>query len=81
MHIILINAEYGLGVKPSIAGDAYSFGVLLLELFTGKSPIDDSLMGEQTLVEWVQSACPAKLLQRMRDHNSWGWTILHCRLS
>ncbi|KAJ9177986.1 hypothetical protein P3X46_009908 [Hevea brasiliensis] len=58
-----IPPEYGLGVKPSIAGDAYSFGVLLLELFTGKSPIDDNLMGEQNLVGWVQSAFPAKLLQ------------------
>lgn len=57
------HAEYGLGVKPSTAGDAYSFGVLLLELFTGKSPIDESLMGEQNLVGWVQSAFPGRILQ------------------
>ncbi|KAJ9188733.1 hypothetical protein P3X46_000100 [Hevea brasiliensis] len=58
-----IPPEYGLGVKPSTAGDTYSFGVLLLELFTGKSPTDDTLMGEQNLVGWVQSAFPSRLLQ------------------
>jgi len=36
----LSNAEYGWGEKPSAAGDVYSFGTVLLELFS----------------RWVQSA-------------------------
>ncbi|KDP34373.1 hypothetical protein JCGZ_11256 [Jatropha curcas] len=58
-----IPPEYGLGVKPSTAGDVYSFGVMLLELFTGKSPTDDIFMDGQNLVGWVESAFPANALQ------------------
>uniref|UniRef100_A0A2C9V2X6 non-specific serine/threonine protein kinase n=1 Tax=Manihot esculenta TaxID=3983 RepID=A0A2C9V2X6_MANES len=63
-HVLkVVDAEYGLSVKPSVAGDAYSFGVLLLVLFTGKSPTDESLQGEQNLVGWIQSAFPTRPLQ------------------
>ncbi|GMN75627.1 hypothetical protein TIFTF001_056714, partial [Ficus carica] len=47
-------AEYGLGEKPSTAGDAYSFGVMLLELFTGMSPTHESFTVELNLQRWVQ---------------------------
>ncbi|EOA12846.1 hypothetical protein CARUB_v10025818mg, partial [Capsella rubella] len=48
-----IPPEYGLGEKPSRAGDVYSFGVMLLELFSGKSPMDESFQGDQSLVKWI----------------------------
>lgn len=48
-------AEYGYGVKPTKAGDVYSFGVTLLELFTGKNPTDECFTGELNLVKWVES--------------------------
>ncbi|KAK9081947.1 hypothetical protein Syun_030929 [Stephania yunnanensis] len=36
-----IPPEYGVGVKPSTQGDMHSYGVLLLEMFTGKRPTDE----------------------------------------
>lgn len=45
-----------MGRKPTVAGDVYSFGITLLELFTGKSPTHEGFTGEQNLVKWVQSS-------------------------
>ncbi|XP_022768688.1 putative receptor-like protein kinase At3g47110 [Durio zibethinus] len=58
-----VPPEYGLGEKPSTAGDVYSFGVMLLELFTGKSPTHESFVGELNLIKWVQSAFPYNVQQ------------------
>lgn len=56
-------AEYGLGEKPSTAGDTYSFGVTLLELFTRKCPTDESFTGDVNLPRWVQAAFPENFMQ------------------
>ncbi|KAF7842267.1 putative receptor-like protein kinase [Senna tora] len=44
-----IPPEYGWGEKASFAGDVYSFGTVLLELFSGKSPTDDIFTGGLSL--------------------------------
>ncbi|XP_045824640.1 receptor kinase-like protein Xa21 [Trifolium pratense] len=49
-----IPPEYGWGEKPSAAGDVYSFGIVLLELFSGKSPQDDCFTGGLSITKWVQ---------------------------
>uniref|UniRef100_A0A453QZ36 non-specific serine/threonine protein kinase n=1 Tax=Aegilops tauschii subsp. strangulata TaxID=200361 RepID=A0A453QZ36_AEGTS len=49
-----IAPEYGLGGPPSTEGDVYSFGVLLLELITGKRPTDVLFQEGLTLHEWVR---------------------------
>ncbi|KAL4034315.1 hypothetical protein IC575_007449 [Cucumis melo] len=59
--------EYGFGVKPTTAGDVYSFGVTLLELFTGKSPTDECFTGELNLIKWVESSYPEDIMEVI-DH-------------
>jgi len=56
-------AEYGLGLRPSTSGDVYSYGVMLLELFTGKSPTHEIFSGGSSIIKWVQSAFPANIEQ------------------
>ncbi|KAL6580464.1 hypothetical protein OROMI_008488 [Orobanche minor] len=48
--------ELGTEGKVSINGDVYSFGIMLLEMFTGKRPTDDVFGGEMSLKEWVIEA-------------------------
>ncbi|KAL1805539.1 hypothetical protein ACET3Z_028607 [Daucus carota] len=51
-----IPPEYGLCEKASTSGDVYSYGVMLLELFTGMSPLQECFSGESNLVKWAQSS-------------------------
>ncbi|KAG0474015.1 hypothetical protein HPP92_015872 [Vanilla planifolia] len=56
-----IAPEYGLGGHPSTNGDVYSFGVLLLEIITGKRPTDVIFHEGLTLHEWVRRHYPHNL--------------------
>ncbi|KAH9626045.1 hypothetical protein KSS87_010621, partial [Heliosperma pusillum] len=55
--------EYGIGSEPSTEGDVYSYGVLLLELMTGKSPTDSMFNEGYTLHKHVDAALPDQILQ------------------
>ncbi|XP_042035675.1 putative receptor-like protein kinase At3g47110 [Salvia splendens] len=49
--------EFGMeGKVSSINGDVYSFGILVLEMFTGKRPTDDMFDEERSLKQWVSEA-------------------------
>ncbi|KAL1533667.1 non-specific serine/threonine protein kinase [Salvia divinorum] len=48
--------EFGMEGKVSTNGDVFSFGILLLEMFTGKRPTDDMFGDEMSIKEWVSGA-------------------------
>ncbi|XP_017420257.1 probable LRR receptor-like serine/threonine-protein kinase At3g47570 [Vigna angularis] len=50
-----IAPEYGFGSKASTEGDVYSFGILLLEMFTGKRPTDEMFKEGLSLHKFVSS--------------------------
>ncbi|CBI30512.3 unnamed protein product, partial [Vitis vinifera] len=51
-----IAPEYGLGGGVSTKGDVYCFGILVLEMFTGKKPTQEMFSGEFSLRRWVEAA-------------------------
>uniref|UniRef100_A0A803MKC1 non-specific serine/threonine protein kinase n=1 Tax=Chenopodium quinoa TaxID=63459 RepID=A0A803MKC1_CHEQI len=53
--------EYGLGNEVITNGDVYSFGILLLEMFTGMRPTDDMFKGSLSLHNFVKNAIPEEI--------------------
>ncbi|KAL4632597.1 hypothetical protein ACB092_04G063000 [Castanea dentata] len=50
--------EYGLGSEVSTKGDVYSYGILLLEMITGKRPTDHMFEGGSNLHNYASMALP-----------------------
>ncbi|KAL5991493.1 hypothetical protein ACLOJK_012402 [Asimina triloba] len=48
--------KYGTGGSISESGDVYSYGILLLEMFTGKRPTDDMFKDNLSIHEFVKMA-------------------------
>lgn len=54
--------EYATSGKLSEKADVYSYGVILLELITGRKPVDTSQpLGDESLVEWVSASSCVKI--------------------
>ncbi|KAI8551361.1 hypothetical protein RHMOL_Rhmol06G0180200 [Rhododendron molle] len=54
-------AEYGMGNEVSPYGDVYSFGILLLEMFIGKRPTDNTFTNGLTLHNLAEMALPEQV--------------------
>ncbi|KAJ3708307.1 hypothetical protein LUZ61_012012 [Rhynchospora tenuis] len=57
-----VPPEYGEGGPVSTAGDVYSFGVLLLEMFTGRNPTEYMFNDGLTLHNLVHMAYPERVM-------------------
>ncbi|KAL7169695.1 hypothetical protein ACSBR2_034680 [Camellia fascicularis] len=58
-----IAPEYGMGRHVSIHGDVYSYGILLLELFTGKRATDDMFIDDLNLHRLAKIALPKSVME------------------
>ncbi|GAU15772.1 hypothetical protein TSUD_235880 [Trifolium subterraneum] len=55
--------EYGMGSEVSTCGDMYSFGILMLEMLTGKRPTDEAFEDGQNLHNFVGNLFPDNLIK------------------
>lgn len=49
-----VPPEYCQSCMCTTKGDVYSYGVVLLELLSGKKPIDPTAFGESNLIDWAK---------------------------
>ncbi|KAM4083035.1 hypothetical protein ACB094_08G026400 [Castanea mollissima] len=60
--------EYGMGSQLSTNGDVYSFGILLLEMLTGRRPTDKLFKDDLNLHNFVKLALPGQVMEIV-DHS------------
>ncbi|XP_059626776.1 probable LRR receptor-like serine/threonine-protein kinase At3g47570 [Cornus florida] len=56
-------AEYGLGCEVSTKGDVYSYGILVLEMMTGKKPVDSVFKEGLDLHTFARMALPDHVME------------------
>ncbi|KAM3394880.1 putative LRR receptor-like serine/threonine-protein kinase [Capsicum galapagoense] len=57
-----IPPEYGSGVNVSTLGDVYSFGIMLLELFTSRRPTDEIVKDGLNNQQYVKTNLPRHVM-------------------
>uniref|UniRef100_A0A2N9GI20 non-specific serine/threonine protein kinase n=1 Tax=Fagus sylvatica TaxID=28930 RepID=A0A2N9GI20_FAGSY len=57
-----IPPEYGMGGQVSTLGDIYSYGILLLEMFSGKRPIDEMFKDGLSIHKFTAMALPEHVM-------------------
>ncbi|CAL5184968.1 unnamed protein product [Lathyrus oleraceus] len=60
--------EYGMGSEVSTLGDMYSFGIFLLEVLTGRRPIDEAFENGQNLHNFVAVSFPDNVIKILDPH-------------
>lgn len=59
------DAEYGVANKASTEGDVYSYGIVVLEMFTGKKPTDVTAQNGLSLPRYVEMTLPERVADIM----------------
>lgn len=75
---IIFATEYASGATISTKGDVYSYGIVLLEMLTGKRPTDAMFKDGFNIHVYVSDAFPEKIVDIL-DPNMFG--ELKCRES
>lgn len=52
--MVILSTEYGHMLKVTEKSDVYSYGIVLLEMLTGKKPADPSFSEGQHIIQWIQ---------------------------
>ena len=60
---MFLLAEYAVGGEASIKGDVYSYGIVLLEMFTGKRPTDNMFTDNFNLHNHVKMAAAEQVME------------------
>ncbi|KAJ4839278.1 hypothetical protein Tsubulata_011429, partial [Turnera subulata] len=66
--VIDLFAEYGMGQRMSTQGDVYSFGIILLEMFTEKRPTNSYFKDGLNLHICVERAFPHQVMELVEPH-------------
>ena len=70
-YMLCAITEYGMGNEVSIYGDVYSYGILLLEMFTGKRPTDSIFLNSLNLRDSVKANLPERIIDIIDPNLPW----------